>query len=205
MSRIEIGRWSEMLRRITGQKGSSFVATELAPEISPTFQLESNEAEWDFLKGVRGCAGADDLAGAVGFNSTFRLRNPEGSGVIGIVDALSVTPGATAGLNINRGLIFGDLAAPGVQTTVVPDFRWGQIGTTTTALVFSASNTVAAGPSGDRFAHTIRVTDVEWLYRQPVVLIPGTSMDWGGQNGTTNVTMRTWLRWRERALPPLER
>ena len=53
MSKIETGRFSDLLRRSLGMKGQELVSAELAPELSPTWQVESAlNQEWDWAKGV---------------------------------------------------------------------------------------------------------------------------------------------------------
>ena len=201
MSKIEIGRYSELLRRQLGMKGVTEVAGELSPEISPTFVLEGPGAEWDFLKAVRGCRCADEQLGAVGFASVFRLRNPVGSGVIAVVDAVAVTPEGTVQIGVARGQIFGELA--NLLVTVVPDLRWGAVGATTTTLIFSSA-AAGGGPGGDVIARARPLGLTEWLYREPIVLMPGTNLDWGMGFGSTNENVHGWAAWRERQLPALE-
>jgi len=201
VSKIEIGRYSELLRRQFGMKGQEVVASELSPEVSPVVILENAGAEWDFLKGVRGCRCSQDEPGVALNTTVFRLRNAQDSGVIAIIDELvmSIGPGAT--VSINRGQIFGDLATGLV--TVVPDLRWGAVGATTTALTFSVTTAGLLGPAGDEIAVENR-TNRNMRYRQPIVLIPGTSLDWGTVPGETAIPIRTYVSWRERQIPQLE-
>jgi len=202
VSKIEIGRFSELLRRMLGMKGQTEVAGELSPEISPTLVLEGPTAEWDFLKGVRGCACAEELAGGVGFTTRFRLRNPQDSGVIAEVHFLTMSSNLSPDFNVNRGQIFGEL--PQALVTVVPDLRWGAIGTTTTALIFSGDNASAAGPAGDLIATARVVSKTVFTYSVPTVLVPGTSLDWGLKAGITDGRVFTFAAWKERQLPRLE-
>ena len=202
MSKIEIGRYSELLRRMLGMKGQTVVAGELSPEISPTFNLENPTAEWDFLKGVRGCVCTDELAAGVGFTSRFRLRNPQDSGVIAEVSLLEMSGTLNPEFSVARGQIFGELTQ--ALVTVVPDLRWGSVGTTTTALLFSGDNASAAGPAGDLIATTKVINNTVWSYRVPIVLVPGTSLDWGLSAGSTNSRVFTHAAWKERQLPALE-
>jgi len=200
VSKIEIGRWSNQLRRMLGQKGVVDVAADLSPEISPTFCLEEPSAEWDFLKMVRGCACTDTLGAAAGFTGRWRLRNPVGSGVLVVIDQVALSGSVNAVFEIARGQIFGDHAAG--RVTVVPDLRWGAVGATTTTMLFSGDNGSAAGVAGDRIVRTRVLAETTFVYRNKVVLIPGTSLDFG--SATQNIAMATWVVWRERNLPALE-
>ena len=199
MSKIEIGRFSNLLRRSFGMKGVVSVASELSPEISPTVQLEGPTAEWDFLKQVRGCRCAFDLSGAAG-RSRFRLVNLPGSGVLAVVKLVSMNPGAVTTLEIARGQVFGGLS--GGRVTVVPDLRWGAVGATTTTMQFSSDNVTAADPAGDLIATTARASNNEFSYEQEIVMIPGSSLDWGTTSNT--IRLRTFVAWTERQLPALE-
>jgi len=202
VSKIEIGRYSELLRRQLGMKGQETVAGELSPEISPTFQLEGPSAEWDFLKAVRGGRCTAQLTPQVGFNSRFRLRNPQNSGVIAVVTLVGMTVANPSNVGIARGQIFAELS--GAEVTVVPDLRWGAIGTTTTALIFSSDNLTAAGPGGDLFVSARIASAAPFKNTEEVVLIPGTNLDWGTLSLITNIGMFGWAAWRERQLPALE-
>ena len=200
MSKIEIGRFSNLLRREFGMKGVASVASELSPEISPTIQLEGPTAEWDFLKQVRGCRCAFNLPPNVAGQSRFRLVNLPGSGVIAVIKLLSINPNPIATLQINRGQVFGGLTDS--RVTVVPDLRWGAVGATTTTMQFSSDNATAAGPAGDLIAVSAILANTEFTYGEEIVLIPGTSLDWG--TAEQNIRLRTFVAWTERQLPALE-
>lgn len=202
MSKIEIGRYSEQLRRMLGMAGTEYVAAELSPEVSPTIQVEGPSAEWDFLKAVRRAHCSSTLAAAAGFNARFRLRNPAGSGVIAVVTNIAMAnTTASAALQIARGQEAAGLTL--ALVTVVPDTRWG-IGLNTAALQFSSDNGVAVGQSGDVIANSVRPVNEEWVYSVEVVLMPGSNINWGTPAGTTNRGLTAWATWKERALPALE-
>jgi len=201
MAKIEIGRYSEQLRRMLGMKGTIEVAGELSPEISPTIQLEGESAEWDFLKGVRGCICATSTAGAVGFTTRFRLRNPVGSAVIATVRLISMTTAASAVLEIARNQIITNF--PFLTETVVLDPRWEASGVTgRTTLVFSVDNTSAVGAVGNLIAVTQVEPSVAFQFKEEVILTPGTNLDWASDS--PNVLVRTFALWKERQLPALE-
>ena len=86
MGSIEVGRFSDLLRRMFSMVGQLEVAAELSPEVSPTVELESAQnQEWDFLKGVKQCATSEEIAANAGAGGQFRLRNPPDSGTLATV------------------------------------------------------------------------------------------------------------------------
>ena len=201
MSKIQIARYSEQLRRMLGMKGVETVASELSPEISATINLETAGAEWDFLKGVRGGTAAGVEAASPANACTFRLRNPVDSGAIAVVSFVEMSGSGITQFRVTRNTEVTDLANVGVTTT--PDFRWGQTGAiTTTALIFSSKNNTPAAPVGDLMAIRQLVANSYFLYVNEVVLIPGTAMDFGASNANLQVFVNT--AWKERRLPELE-
>lgn len=199
MSKIEIGRYSEQLRRMFGMAGQESVAEHLSPEVSPTIQIEGESAEWDFLKGVRGCFGSSSVAGAAGFTSKWRLRNPAASGVIAVVRYMSASPNGTTTFVVARAQPTVDLPVPVI--TVPPDLRWGG-GVLNTSLILSSDNTAVGGPIGDQLAQTRILANGEFIFPLEVPLLPGASFEFG--TTTVNITTKAWVHWVERRLPPME-
>lgn len=200
MSKIEIGRYSEQLRRMLGMKGQEVVSGELSPEISATIEIEGPGAEWNFLKGVRDASTGATIGAIAGNRPNFRLRNPTGSGVIATVQVVAlVSPSGDVDIALARGLETTDLAVGTFATTVL-DERWAPIGQTT--LVASVTNLDALGPQGRIFVRARTLDHTEWRYPYQVVLVPGTNLDFGLLTLATGAT--GWVRWHERRLPRLE-
>jgi len=200
MSKIEIGRYSERLRRSLGMKGQETVASELSPEVSPVIIIEDNDAQWQFLQGVRLCSSAMLQGTVVAQNNIFRLRNPAGSGVVGEVNVLSMS-GNIAGMvfNLGYGVTQAELGTAG--TTGLRDSRWGT-GIDNTTLIASRANNVALN-----FASSIWITrafpDHQWVYPHGrFIILPGESIEWG--TASVNLTLVTTVDWTERQLPALE-
>jgi len=202
MSKIEIGRWSEQLRRMLGMAGVDRVAGDLSPEISPVIVLENPTVDLLFLKGVRQCFGGHNLAAAGGFTSKWRLRNPTGSGVIAVINWLTLTPDPTTNLRVAVNEQTVNLTV--VLNTTIPDARWNALNTANpqSTLVLSASNAQATGPAGDLLVETQSLANVEWMFPSRFPLLPGVSVDFG--TSVANVAARMWVEWTERAFPVLE-
>lgn len=202
MSKIEIGRWSEQLRRMLGQKGQEVIAGELSPEVSPTIQLEGMSPEWDFLKQVRDCRMVGVLGASALNTGVFRIRNPAGSGVIALIKAVGVeTRGAAILMTVTSGAQTADLGT--AVNMVVPDGRWNATGTTDTALVGSTNNAAdAVAPAGDVLYATRGNANEPRVYPHPWVLMPGFASDFG--LAEINAAVNVFAVWTERQLPALE-
>lgn len=207
MSQIQSGRWSELLRRATGQAGIEVIASELGPEISPTWQLESNTAEWDYLKSTRRLLCNVDIATGVG-NPAWRLRNPANSSVLAVVDRHTIS--------VNNGAVkvhymiehdASDLGTTGFP--IVSDTRWVPIGTlidaSISSLVFTTDNSGSMITSGALIGTYHIAHDVQPLtvLETPVVLSPGWSMTMTCSESAK--ALMGCVEFRERTLPPLER
>ncbi len=199
MSKLEVGRWSDLLRRMTGQKGSSLVASELAAEISPTFELEGPTAEWAFLKGVRLAAASTRVTAGVG-DSRWRLRNPANSGCIAVVGPIVFSLGAAGRYRIRMGIETTDVG--GVLTTAVRDTRWNAEGVQRNALVFSSANAAGAVGGNATLLDAFVLSLTSFTYTPTFVLNPGDSVDGGSVSSAVEVLVG--LAWTERGLPALE-
>lgn len=200
MAKIESGRWSELLRRALNMKGQEQVASELSPEISPTWQLEGPTAEWAFLKSVRLAGGAQDIVNVIGNRSILRLRNPAGSGVIGVVDFISYSAELTSIALLRFGQITVDL--PGITAVTARDQRWEPGGVLSTTLRMSFANGGEV-PSGRILWRERTLANVGISYNQPIVLTPGTNLDLSAT--TLNITLDVTFVWKERRLLDVER
>lgn len=180
--------------------GEEDVSSELSPEISPVWIIEGLDAQYEFLKGVRLCGAQDDRSASVGDTSKYRLRNPVGSGVIATVEELQLNVATAADVIVTVNTQTVDF--PVAVTTGVRDQRWAPGTIQRTALLFTASNTQAGSPAGTGLLRRDAVADAVVIYDKPIVLTPGTAVDWG--TVTTNVKSKGSVTWRERAAQALE-
>jgi len=199
VSKIEIGRFAERLRRSLGMAGQVEVAGELAPEISPVIVIQDNSAEWQFLQRVRLCQSAVLQAAAVAANPVFRYINPAGSGVIAQFNSVQLTSDSINTFIGGYGITqtsFGTAAATGLR-----DHRWVAGGTVATAIVGSRGTGVGVGLTQGLFIFHSLASELR-DYSEPFILLPGESFEFGSL--TDDHEMTASLTWTERRLPALE-
>ena len=198
MAKIEIGTFSERLRRSLGMKGQEMVAAELSPEVSPVIVLQDNAAEMQFLQGIRLCTSGMLQGAVVAENSLFRILNAAGSGVLAVFTYFALTANRTSTLNVGYGITQAALGTAGA--TAVRDGRWGRPANPTT-LTASRANNVAVGLDSTLMVSRVATGFIVKASRQ-WVLLPGESLEWG--TGTTDVQLETTVDWYEKPLPALE-
>ena len=202
MSKIEIGRYSDLLRRALSMVGQLDIAAELSPELSPTWQLEAATDEWQFLKGVKVCSAAERILANVGAGGQFALRNPAGSGALAVIDDISLTANSVNDFVITVQTSTVDLA--NTALSVVRDLRWPVTGAAGQAMMLPTfQNAVGAVPVGAGTIHAVRtIGNTRADYKQQVVLPPGTRVVFGGL--VVNVAVQASIAWHERGVQPLE-
>jgi len=200
VSKIEIGRYAERLRRVLGMKGQEMVAGELSAEVSPVIVLEDNAAEWQFLQRVRLCTSVMLQGNVAAQNGLFRLRNPAASGVIAVVNKLGINGTLPFRVSLGYASAAVDLGTPG--TTAVRDSRWILPANPTALIASRANNVTISLISSLWIASTLASTLVRYEHG-PIIMLPGDVIEWG--TSTLNITLETTVDWTERELPALER
>ena len=202
LSKIEVGRYSALLRRALGMKGQQTVASELSPEISATWQLESDAPEWQVHKGVRLVSAAGKLGGVAAEFPRYLLVNPAGSGMIATVQRITMSVLAASEWTIRLTQI-AFLNAALILEAGPRDPRWF-IGTATTVspIVLSGENN-AASITGGFEVHNSRIQgNLPNDFTVPIVLTPNSTLFWSVNN--TNSPTNSSVHWSERPLPVLE-
>lgn len=209
MSHIQAGRWSELLRRATGQAGVEDVSSELAPEITPTWQLETNSPEWDYLKSTKRltCNVQIDASG----HPSWMLRNPIDSGTIGIVESVLISTSATD-VKMTLALAYDatDLSTTGFP--IVTDGRWVPLNNlplvdpSISSLVFTIQ-TVGAYLNVGSLIGYFQIESPRGLnelinINRAVVLPPGWALILSTVG--SSVYLGGSVSYKERTLPPLE-
>jgi len=197
VSKIETGRYSDLLRRYLGMKGVSAVSSELSPEIAPAFVLESERPEWEFLKNERLMAGVFSVPGVAAQNAVYRLRNPAGSGVVAVFSQFTMgwTNSAAVGL-VERDDDNGNLGT--ILPTVSRDTRLPVLNAS--SLIASTGNNVTL--TGESWWTNREAGDTSRPQRIDFVLTEGNELDFVCI--TVAISMRGFVHWRERRLDVLE-
>ena len=202
MSKIELGRYSDLLRRALGMKGVQEVAGELSPEISAVWNVESDLPEWQFLKAVRLVSGAGGQGPVVGQNFTGRLRNPPDSGVIATVNHVSASPSLDSGfiLRFRTVPLTGDFAT--LEQSGARDGRWGIPTTSISPLIVSSTTSATPQTGGFLLQTQLTLAGTEFKFGVPVVMPPGSTLMLS--SSTQNLQVVFSFHWTERQLPILE-
>lgn len=140
--KVELGRFSDILRRLLNLGGKEYVASELGPEIHPTLCLENDRPEWLFPTQFHSATG---LGVAIGAGlSAVRFRNPANSGMLMVCSHVMVRVGVaeTVSFRIHSGA--ANLGT--VSDDKKLDLRLGA--SELSPLVISSSNAAAAIGSG---------------------------------------------------------
>ena len=201
MSKIEIGRYSELLRRALGMKGVTEVAGELSPEVAPTWQVESDTPEWQFLKGVRLVSSALSLVAVAAQEARFHLVNPANSGVIATVTPILLSADGSVRYVVRMvGTALATLTTVG--TSVPRDNRWALPAGGASPLILSGEAAAGGINSGFLMDIGIILGNTQYVFPMPVVLNPGSSIQWGSL--TSNTGVQASVHWHERQRPVLE-
>ncbi len=201
MSRIQTGRFSQLLRRFLDQKGTEVVASELSPEISPVFILENDRPDWLFLKGERLLSFSTQSVSVATLGPTFRLRNPPDSGMLGTVSLVTWSSDTVGAASIRITISNNDLAGGFIASTARDGRNLQSLGINKAAMIVSFNATIA--PVGDLMFTTRVPIDIPFFFSEPVVLSPGRALDVGGITNQSEGVFGS-MHWTERALPQIE-
>lgn len=196
MSQIQTGRYSDLLRRLLSMKGVTDVASELSPEISPIFVLESERPEWEFLKNEKLMSNVFAPSPVAAQQTAVRIRNPSGSGAVAVFTRMWLSAAIPIGFIAERNTDQGNLTT--VLPTVARDTRTQELNAS--ALV--ASQTSNAAASGSSFWSSNLIGDTPAINNIPFILTPGNQIQITSL--TVNAGLRGTLDWRERRLDVLE-
>jgi len=202
---ILAGRYNKFLTKLFSMKGGA-PSPQLASEISVSLNLFTG-IENRFLETWGLFAANLPVGPTAGVVNNVMLRNPPGSGVIGVVEGIIMIGGAAASVRVdvqygqptvNIGGTFAARARDGrINTsvlggsTLIPSFgtsAFTQIGTTILSFQIPTGN-MAIFPTGNE--------------NQELVLSPGDGIDI--QDQTVNNALIVSLLWRERSLEESER
>jgi hypothetical protein len=205
VARIEIGRWSELLRRASGMAGVEIVSSEMSPEISPVFVVEGDTGDWDYLKHKKLFACQFSVPASVGEFSHWQLRNPPTSGTIAVIERITASTTASDYTRLMLNKVTTDYTTAAYP--VVQDTRWQTYPGPPLNFNVSSLKATHEGDSGvgagSIFSQQRLISNTPWTFVGPLVLTPGYALS--GQNTTYNLAMSVTVQWSERKLQPLER
>lgn len=201
MAKIEVGRFSSVMRKFLAMKGVEQVTPELSPEISATFTLESDRLDWKYLKGEKILGFGNSRTSIAAAGPTFRIRNPAASGTIVTIDwfEMNVTTAADVA-RITLIEVGADLLG-GVLAPISRDTR-NAISASNSAIIVSFATNVA--PAGSQlWTQNLPVSGMPTHIPLQVVLTPGFAVDFGTVTATA-LTLFGAAQWSERGLSALE-
>lgn len=97
---ILVGRFNNLIKKWMSFKGQA-PAPQLAGEITPAFNIPMG-VETRFLEGWYRYGWVTDLAATPGLTSAARLRNPEGSGMIAVIESCKLWSAAAQEIDIRQ-------------------------------------------------------------------------------------------------------
>jgi hypothetical protein len=189
---IQTGRWNAILHKLLSMKEGAPSPT-LATDVFPTVVLESERPEWSYLAGERLCFGRWSDAAVAGNYSAVGLRNPVGSGVLVVCEAIDIFVGATSqwyiGMRSNSTV---DAANPGFcrDSRLATQKAVGEV----------TERTQVAVPVYPMYKAIVLVSTTAH-YREPIILSPGWEILC---HALANTEIQGNFSWRERALEPSE-
>jgi hypothetical protein len=198
------GRFNRALQKVFGIKGPPAVP-QLAGEITAALPLFWG-AESRYLEGWnRFGLFVAVTAGGAGNRSGVRIRNPQNSGVVGVIEKITIVNTVTDNPQINLGAT--------TDFTPVPqaNIGWDTRGSPSPALIVSSSNNVGAllgvavwlGQFGANFTHDVIGTDIQEIPLAPSTQAFGSALSF--YSGTLNQSFNLTLWWRERVLEDSEK
>jgi hypothetical protein len=196
---ILVGRFNRFFQRHFGIKGPASVA-QLSSDVQPVFSI-FNGAENRHLEGWQRYASNNDILGVAAQTNAVRLRNPNGSGVLAVIESLviGVSPNAAAFDRIqqsHRGNgTNSDLSS---ATNAFPYDRRGDKFSTCLFSFDNAGNQQGLGP--DFIIPLLANTPYQHITHedQEIVLSPGEWKQWFNLTAQTRLTVS--LVWRERPI-----
>lgn len=184
-------RWNNLASRFLPVDEQQGVTT-----VSPDLQLILNiqqDADLRYLLAERLAGGWTTAAAAAGQQSFAALRNPSGSGVLAVLESLTLP---TAGLQFD----FGIADAAGAPTSPAPQLRDGRFGVARVpSCVITQGTGLAIATSGGL---TVVPAATEGYQRMAWVIPPG--LAFYVRCGTVNTAFSASFLWRERGYQPGE-
>jgi len=195
---ILAGRFNRAIQKFLSMKGGP-PAAQLAGDIAFTFEFPLGN-DFRFLEGWQRWGATTTILGGAGQTSQVRLRNPLTSGIVAVVEKITIgNPGAAAVFTVEQHQTNIDLTT--TQTSIPLDIRQSTFGGTS-KFSFTA-NGVIAGFQIEVIRLLTNVTQSLIISpNQELTLLPGHALSI--LDNTVAATMDVVLQWRERTLEASE-
>ncbi len=198
---IQVGRYNRFLQKLLQMKGGA-PAPQLSSEIMPILSFFGG-AENRFLEGWQRFAINVSVPAVAAQTGAFRLRNPVGSNVIGVVEKLLVSNNQAATILVAYQ-IQNATAAVDLTPTAAPGFFDGRSKIGNNLLSSSANNVAGLGNTMCQvLLNNNTIWEFIWTDIQEFPLAPGDTLQI--LDSTVNTSFICSVQWRERFLEEAER
>ncbi len=199
---ILVGRYNRFLQKLLEMKGGP-PAPQLSTEIQPSFDIEQIPVELRVLMSFDRYWFNTFVAAVAANDASIQIRNPAGSNVVAVFEALSF------GTTVQAPVVWsiGNGSVADLTNVFAANRQDNRTGSTRTPLVFSSQNTPTPGtdlatPNG-QFLLTIGMNPVIVAHQnQELVLAPNNA--WRFRLTTVNIVFYFYSLMRCRALETAE-
>jgi len=202
---INVGRYGEILSKLLGMKEPN-PAGVIATEIFPTFTLEAERPEWEYLFGGRLMRGASTVAAVAAQKGASALQNGGNTRVLGVVQEITICTSGTAAFNI---AVTGASLATGDTSRYMDGRSLDYVTTAAARGSLRVSHATTAGSfitAAKTFWSGQIASNVPFVVPGPIVLWSDTATSTGVtvECSSTNQTFFVNWKWRERSIDPGE-
>ncbi len=201
---ILVGRFNRALQKLLSMKGGP-PAAQLATEITTNIQFNQMGNDFRYLEGWDIFGDQVNPGASVGNSNGYRLRNPNNSNVVAVVEKVFVAASVATDVVMRVSTAIGQ---PGVELAtvrggVVLDLRSQRV-PGSTIIPSNAQPSVAFGAGFFRWTLAPNV-GVELIVdeNQELLILPGTAIQF--ETSVVNLAWQIAARWRERFLEDSER
>lgn len=189
VNEIQAGRYNDLLHKLLSMKEGAPSPT-LSPEIVPILDIESDRPEWRFLAGEYLFAALAEVTGVAAQLQRISIVNPAASGVIIVLERLTVRTSGNVSIQWGVGLA----SAAGAPTVLglVRETRWGAI--SSACGLVTNQNSAALAQAQEQLP--VLTNDTGLVTRLDYILSPGFALNF--VPNAVNTSFGISLTWRQR-------
>ncbi len=195
---LQINRYDRLVRRLGNVVGERAIVTGVLEDVFPTIDVEDLQTDGWAVAGWRPAMGGGLLTGAAGERPHVQIHNPNGSGVLTVVEDVFISTNANSRIDFN--------IHDAVLTTLQVSNRWRdrRFPTLNFPVTQVRSQSIVGSPIVSVMSQFVRGNEtIIWVPPKGVmVLIPGTGLAFSNVNAATQLSVNFF--WRERAIEPAE-